>query len=182
MPIRLRVQLEACNIVSGCCAEANTNKIRCTAAQGRECRYSNARPVIACLAFTIPCPRERTMKIDAYDELARAVGDAGFYTNGVEVYEGWHRTTVCSKRGAISGALGGNSFWVSRMQDGWYVGTWGGDVFRLPNRARIAELCIDWLSSSPNGTSAHFDEWVISRFGLIPVPADDTEMEADAPD
>jgi hypothetical protein len=122
------------------------------------------------------------MKFDAYDELARVVGAAGFCTNGIEAYEGWHRTTICSKRDPRSGALGGNSFWVSRMPDGWCVGTWGGDVYRLPDGGRISELCIEWLSSSPDGTSAHFDEWVISRFGLIPVLADEPDMEADASD
>lgn len=121
-------------------------------------------------------------KIDAYDELARVLSDAGFYTNGVEARDGWHRTTVCSKRDSRSGALCGNSFWVSRMLDGWYVGTWGGDVYRLPNECRISEFCIEWLSSCPDGTSAHFDEWVISQFCLIQVATDEPESEADASD
>jgi hypothetical protein len=117
------------------------------------------------------------MKTDAYDELARAITEAGFFTNGVEVYGDWHRTTVCSMRDAKSGILSGNSFWVSHMPDGWFVGTWGGDVYRLPDGTKIAELCIAWLSHAPKGTFAHFDDWVVARFGLIAVPQDDFEPD-----
>lgn len=33
------------------------------------------------------------MTTDVYDGLARAVTDAGFYTNGVEDHGTWHRTS-----------------------------------------------------------------------------------------
>jgi len=59
------------------------------------------------------------------------------------------------------------------------LGTWGGDLYHLPDGNRIAELCIAWLSHAPSGTSAHFDDWAISRFGLIPVPRQDSEPDAE---
>ncbi len=109
---------------------------------------------------------EACLTIHAYDELARTVTDAGFYTNGFETYGTWHRTTVCSKR-LLDGTLTGNSFWVSRRASGWYVGAWGGFVYYLPDESRLAEMCIAWLTRVPNGTRPDFDKQLKKEFGLI---------------
>ena len=79
-----------------------------------------------------------------YKALAQAVADAGFFTNGVEDHGTWHRTCICSECRS-DGRLTGNSFWVSRRPSGWYLGTWGGSIYRLPDEGRIADLCISWL-------------------------------------
>ena len=117
------------------------------------------------------------MAIDVYDVLTRAVTDAGFYTNGVEEHGTWHRTCVCSKKRS-DGALTGNSFWVSRLPSGWFLGTWGPHLYRMPDESRLAELCISWLSRVPNATRADFDEQLKEEFGLVPVPDEVFDREA----
>jgi hypothetical protein len=114
---------------------------------------------------------------DAYEALARVVTEAGFFTSGVEGKGTWHRTCVCSKRRS-DGRLTGNSFWVSRQPSGWYLGTWGGSLYRLPDEGRLAEACIAWLSRVPDGTRADFDERLKAEFGLVAVPEDAFDREA----
>jgi hypothetical protein len=114
------------------------------------------------------------METDAYDALAKAVHAAGFFTNGVETYGSWHRTCVCAKK-RPEGGYAGNSFWVSRTNSGWYLGAWGGFVYRLADESRLAELCITWLSRCPDGTGSDFDDVLKAGFGLIAV--DDQEFD-----
>src|SRR3954470_6568987 len=97
------------------------------------------------------------MSQDAYDNLAEEVSEAGFFTNGLSNMGTWQRTCVCSK--FIPGyGYTGNSFWVSYLNNDWYLGTWGGWVYRLPETDRIAELCIEWLTRETEKTLGDFDE------------------------
>jgi len=108
---------------------------------------------------------------DDYDALAQAVTAAGFFTNGVEEQGTWDRTCVCSKRHP-SGFLTGNSFWVSRLAGRWYLGTWGGLLYCLPDETRLAELCVSWLSRVPDDLRSDFDDRLKAEFGLVPVAED----------
>ena len=117
------------------------------------------------------------MKTDVYDALAHAVTAAGFFTNGFEDHGTWHRTCVCSKQ-RPDGALTGNSFWVSRLGSGWYLGTWGPHLYRLPDESRLAELCVDWLARVPDGTRTDFDERLKREFGLVPETEETFDREA----
>ncbi len=117
------------------------------------------------------------MTTDVYDALAGAVARAGFYTNGVEDHGTWHRTCVCSKK-RPGGGFTGNSFWVSRLPSGWYLGTWDPFIYRLPDEGRLTELCVGWLSRVPNETRADFDERLKAEFGLIAVSEEAFDQEA----
>jgi hypothetical protein len=74
--------------------------------------------------------------------------------------------------------LTGNSFWVSRLGGGWYLGAWGGRIYRLTDEGRLAELCIAWLSRAPDGTRFDFDDRLKLEFGLVPVSEETFEREA----
>jgi hypothetical protein len=116
------------------------------------------------------------VKNDVYDSLAAAVTAAGCFTTGFEDHGSWHRTCVASKR--CPGGVTGNSFWVSRLPSGWYLGTWGPHLYRLPDESRLAELCVSWLTRVPNGTRPDFDEQLKKEFGLVPVPEEVFDREA----
>jgi hypothetical protein len=122
-------------------------------------------------------PGRHGMAIDTYDALARAVTAAGFFTNGVEDHGTWHRTCVCSKK-RPDGDNTGNSFWLSRLPSGWYLGTWGPHLYRLPDESRLAELCVHWLTRVPHGTRPDFDEQLKAEFGLILVAEEEFDRKA----
>ena len=110
--------------------------------------------------------------MDEYEALARAVTEAGFFTNGVEDHGIWRRTIVCSAR-RPNGELTGNSFWVSCLVSRWYLGAWGGGLYWLPDGSRLADLVISWLSCVPHGTRPDFDYWLKAEYGLVPVPEEE---------
>jgi hypothetical protein len=109
---------------------------------------------------------------DTYDRFAKVVSDAGFYTNGLENMGSWQRTSVCAKR-RPGGGYTGNSFWVTQLDNAWYLGTWGGEVYRLPEPERISELCVTWLTREPDETRADFDESLKTDFHLQSVSDED---------
>jgi hypothetical protein len=117
------------------------------------------------------------MTPEEYADFAKAIHSAGFYTNGLEDMDGWNRTTVCSKKNS-GGGYSGNSFWVTRFQGGWHLGTWGGMVYRLPAGERIVELCATWLNRAPGDTRSDFDDGLKSEFGLIDVTDEDDSHPA----
>jgi hypothetical protein len=103
-----------------------------------------------------------------YEVIARAIRDAGFYTNAAEDHGTWHRACICSKR-RPDGGLTGNCFWISRLDGSWYLGTWSGSIYRLCDETRLAELCIGWLTRVPDGTRVDFDEQLKAEFELVHV-------------
>ena len=113
---------------------------------------------------------------EAYGLLTRAVNEAGFFTNGIEDHGTWHRTCVCSKR-CPDGSLTGNSFWVSRVCSKWYLGTWDGSIYLLPEEDRLLELCISSLSRARDGTRYDFDDRLKREFQLLPVADETFETE-----
>jgi hypothetical protein len=67
---------------------------------------------------------------------------------------------------------------MSRLPSGWYLGTWGQHLYRLPDEDRLAELCVSWLTRVPNGTRPDFDERLKKEFGLVAVPEEVFDREA----
>jgi hypothetical protein len=112
---------------------------------------------------------------EQYESLAKAIQNAGFFTGGVENKGTWDRICINSKRRPNGLGCTGNSFWVSRLSSGWYLGTWGGCLYRLPNESRLAELCIRWLTRVPDGTRPDFDEALKRQFDLMPVSEEEFE-------
>lgn len=111
-----------------------------------------------------------------YESLDLEVRRAGFFTNGVELKGDWDRTSVCSQ---FSGdACGGNSFWITLVSDGWYVGTWGGLIYRIPVADRVAAFCIRWLSSYPNEIHMDFNADIRAEFKLVEVSNEEFDAVA----
>jgi hypothetical protein len=111
----------------------------------------------------------RSPRVTKYDVFRDAIHKAGFFTNGVEVYEDFDRTCVCSKKLPHGIGLSGNSFWVSLRGPVWYIGTWGGLLYRMKDQDRLVEMCIAWLTRVPSGTRSDFDDALKAEFGLIEV-------------
>jgi hypothetical protein len=118
------------------------------------------------------------MTRDEYTSFADEIQSAGFYTTALERHGAWSRTCVCSQR-RPQGGYTGNSFWVTRIKDRWYLGTWGSWIYRLPDNCRVADFCIAWLSHKPTPTTADFDADFVDRFGLIPATDDFDKVVGD---
>lgn len=101
-----------------------------------------------------------------------AIEDAGFFVSGPNQYEGpectWNRIVPASKR-RPQGGYTGNSFWISFDDGAWFIGVWGGKIYKIRDASRIAEMSIAWMTAKPDGTYYEFDGWLIDDFELYEI-------------
>ena len=108
------------------------------------------------------------LKQTKYDEFIAEIHHGGFFTGGIEEKDGsWDRVTVASYSG--NGWIGGKSFWVTNHFGVWYLGTWGGTVYRMPDSDRVATFCVAWLRNRKT-LGSDFSPEFKTTFGLIEVP------------
>jgi hypothetical protein len=103
-----------------------------------------------------------------YPLLAKTVADAGFFTTG-----DFESKVICASKTRADGGYTGNSFWVAQRQSGWFLGTWGVHVYRIPEPERVPELCVAWLRRHPDGTAADIDSHIREEFHLEEIDPDD---------
>ena len=84
----------------------------------------------------------------------------------------WNRITVCSKK-RPEGGYTGNSFWLTFLEQSFYLGTWGGMLYRLPDGSRITELCVDWLTRESSKVLNDFNEALKLEYNLLEVTEDE---------
>ncbi len=102
-----------------------------------------------------------------YQLLAKAISDAGFFTTG-----DFDSKVICASKLRPEGGYTGNSFWVAQRSTGWFLGTWGVHVYRIPEPDRVAELCIAWLRRHPDGTASDIDSKLRDEFHLVEIDPD----------
>lgn len=103
-----------------------------------------------------------------YENFIDSVRKAGFFTTSVEDMTNWDRIAVCSKRLPDSGYTG-NSFWVSELGAEWYVGTWGGAVYRVHGEDALIAFGIEWLTLEPDTTASDVASELRKTYMLEPV-------------
>jgi hypothetical protein len=103
-----------------------------------------------------------------YDKLVDSISSAGFYTTRVENMGSWDRITICSQR--LPGpCYTGNSFWVSKLGVEWFVGTWGGSIYRVKSETVLIHFVVEWLTLEPTMTAFDISIDVQDKYGLEPV-------------
>ena len=60
----------------------------------------------------------------------------------------------------------GNSFWISEVHGRWFLGAWGGSIFRVDSCQRAIDFSIAWLTHECHKTLSQFSPDFISRFQL----------------
>jgi hypothetical protein len=113
---------------------------------------------------------------EEYADLQAAVEGAGFYITFQPIREPGDRIVCASHaytRGPRKGCLGGNSFWVAKRSEEWFIATWSPKIYRIANAGRLGDLCIRLLQRTPGRAYADFDEQVRREFGLVEVGDDE---------
>src|SRR5262249_30276885 len=103
-----------------------------------------------------------------YEQVAKAVADAGYFTTG-----DFEDKVICASKIRPDGGYTGNSFWIAQRAGGWFLGTWGLHLYRIPEAERVAELCVSWLRRQPNVTAWDVDSHIREEFKLVEIDADD---------
>ena len=112
------------------------------------------------------------MSESAYAEVKREVEQAGYFTSWEPIRRTGDRLVLASQQ-HLRG-LTGNSFWIATRTGTWYLGTWGGHIYRIPDAGRVPGLCIGWLGST------HTTQWDIDaarkvEFGLVELDEEETD-------
>ena len=101
-----------------------------------------------------------------YDGLKKAVKSAGYFST----YDPRNLFIVASKKERVG--LTGVTFWVSKRGRLWFVGAWGGFIYRILEGTPIEAVVIDALRSH-RGTPSDFNPEFKARYGLIEVTDED---------
>ena len=110
-----------------------------------------------------------------FTELPRRFEAAGVLTS---VDTSWMNVgrVICGGRRLPGGnQIGGRTFWVTAVLDAWFVGAWGGYVYRVSGVDRLVDFGIAWLRREPLKLPGDFDEDLKQAFKLV--PADDEFYE-----
>lgn len=114
------------------------------------------------------------MTKDEYEQFATRIQAGGFYTNGLRpVGPELFSTVICSKKADEGDGFSGNSFWATRFNKHWYLGTWGARYYQVPDDEDVVDICLTWLGRKPEGTAADFDERLKSVFNLMAVSGEE---------
>ena len=103
---------------------------------------------------------------NVYESVVDEIQQAGFFASPVESMGHWDRVTVCSKR-RPQGGYTGNSFWITKLSSGWYLGTWGGERYRVPDNDRLGCLCVEWLRRKSEQIGTELDQDLRAQYGLV---------------
>lgn len=111
--------------------------------------------------------------IEDYSEVKNAIEAAGFFTTFAPIAELGDRMVCASRRyetGERAGSLGGNSFWIAKRGNDWFIATWSGLAYRAPSQQQLVALCLEMLSRETSRAfwDSDIDKDTRARFELSP--------------
>jgi hypothetical protein len=114
------------------------------------------------------------MKIrNEYLPVVSAVELAGYYVTSMPMDGGGDRI-VCADRCRDDGSgLTGNSFWLAESNGKWFLGAWGGQIYRLSGVTAASEIAISWLTLNSVRTDSDVPDELKLQYGLCEVSDDD---------
>jgi hypothetical protein len=106
---------------------------------------------------------------DRFADIARALNE-----RGMSAYCQSRNQLVVSRQLGAAWPDRGNSFWICRLADDWYVGTWTPYYYRVPASSSVVDVAEAFVDV---GTSAQYrvPPNLISRFGLVETDYDEFE-------
>lgn len=107
-----------------------------------------------------------------YLPVVSAVEAAGYYVTSTPIDSGGDRIVCAGQRRDDGTGFTGNSFWLAERNGDWFLGAWGGHLYRLPGMAAASELAITWLRLNASRTDSDVPAELKSQFHLS-VAADD---------
>jgi hypothetical protein len=113
---------------------------------------------------------------EKYAELRYAVENAGFFTTFQPIGGLGDRIVCASDRypeGHSQRGLSGNSFWIAKRGQDWFVAGWAPAIYRIPGCDRVTDLCLRLLGREHAGAYSDLNEQIRREFELVPVTDED---------
>ena len=105
-----------------------------------------------------------------YESPRKAIDSAGFFSQP-ETIDGVVDRVVCASERNDYGFTG-VSFWIAKRGDVWFVGAWGGFIYRVPDRVLVETVAVDLLRTH-QGTPWDFAPELKLKYSLRSVPWSD---------
>ncbi len=108
-----------------------------------------------------------------YESIIKTLNDAGYFSLPIEIMaKGWERLVVASKKRG-QGGLGGNSFWLSCINDQWVIATWGGNYYIAPHLKAVEDFAISVFNYNDQNTMVDFPSALLEENGVTRISIDD---------
>ena len=101
------------------------------------------------------------------NHLRNAIRTAGFH---VDIQDD---RLVCATRGGKWG-LGGNSLWVTKKSDRWYIGTWTPRIYCIPPDCNLEDV-IRTVLSTDHAALYKIPQEIVDRYRLVEISFDEFE-------
>ena len=111
---------------------------------------------------------------DAYSPLIAATEAAGYFVTDMPLDSGGDRVVCCGQRRA-GGGYTGNSFWFAERDGRWFLGTWGGLLYFVPDVDTACSVAAAWLSANHAKTAFDVPDNIKTQFTLT--VADESELD-----
>ena len=96
-------------------------------------------------------PANPKMKLRSeYLPVVSAVEAAGYFVTMMPLDSGGDRIVWCGRGCRDRVGFTGNSFWLAESNGNWFLGAWGGGLYRLLGVAAASEIAIAWLRLNPS--------------------------------
>ena len=89
-----------------------------------------------------------------YQPVKAAVEAAGFFVTSMPLEGGGDRI-VCAGLRRPAGGYTGKSFWLAERGGKWFLGAWGGFLYRIADAEIAAEVAVAWLRQNCAVTDAN---------------------------
>ena len=111
---------------------------------------------------------------DVYSPLIAATESAGYFVTEMPLDSGGDRVVCCGQR-RDGGGYTGNSFWFAERDGRWFLGAWGGWLYRVADVDTTCSIAIAWLSANHTKTASDVPDDIKTQFGLT--LAEDSEFD-----
>ena len=118
--------------------------------------------------------RPRVNFRNEYAPIVSAVQAAGFFVTEMPLDSGGDRIVCCGMR-RDAGGYTGNSFWFAERDGRWFLGAWGGLLYRVPDVNAASTIATTWLAQDHTKTASDVPDDIKSQFQLA--EADDSEFD-----
>ncbi|MEN6498675.1 MAG: hypothetical protein ABFD16_30590 [Thermoguttaceae bacterium] len=107
-----------------------------------------------------------------YLPVVSAVETAGYYVTSMPLDSGGDRIVCAGQRRDDGTGFTGNSFWLAERNGVWFLGTWGGWLYRLLGMAAASQIAIAWLRLNSSRIASDVPDELKLQYNLS-VAADD---------
>ena len=102
-----------------------------------------------------------------YSPIVSAVEGAGYFVTCMPLDARGDRIVCAGKRRDDGTGFTGNSFWLAERNGAWFLGSWGGLLYRLVDATSTSEIAVAWLRLNSSRTAWDVPDELKLKYNLL---------------